>query len=660
MQLIKSAAIVQSDIMIVDDNPANLKLLEDILLQQGHEVRSFPLGRLALASAVRNPPDLILLDINMPEMNGYEVCDRLKSIEQLSEIPVIFLSALNETEDKVKAFRAGAVDYISKPFHFEEVHARVETHLKLYRLQQLLKLQNARLEESAVDIIFRLELIPHLGVAYINPAATVITGYSPEEYYANPNLILNIVHPDDRHLMERLLCGSSPSESTVTLRCVRRNGDQVWVEQHNRLVKDIDGRLIAIEGIVRDITARKDLEEQLRQSQKMEAVGLLAGGVAHDFNNLLTVIIGYSDLMLVDDSPTEQAVERIAQVKKAAERATSLIRQLLAFGRRQNIVPTVLDLNTVVEGSLKMLRRMVRGDIRLVTILDPTLGSVRADTHQLEQIFMNLAINASAAMLQGGKITIETRNVALDKTDEGEILTGARRRYVMLSITDTGCGMDASTKARIFEPFFTTKEQGKGTGLGLSIVYGIVKQSAGQIRVFSEPEQGARFDILLPHTQELAESPAFTGIPSEAPAGCETVLVVEDHTELRRLIGVILRIGGYEALMARDATEALRIYKEHGDSIGLVLADVIMPGMSSAVLIESLRHFNRAIKVIYMSGYTDDTIGNHGQPDRGLPFIQKPFSALDLIFKIREVLDGAVTADTPTKPKAEKVASERG
>src|SRR6185312_3431794 len=264
--------MTQSDIMIVDDNPANLKLLEDMLLQRGHHVRSFPLGRLALASAMKQPPDLILIDINMPEMNGYEMCERLKASKPLSEVPVIFLSALHDTDDKVKAFHSGAVDYVSKPFHFEEIHARVETHLRLYHLQRALKLSYERLEESAADIIFRYELYPQRHVAYINPVAKSIVGYSPEEYYADPELILEVIHPADRYLMENLLSGAGSTPETITFRCIHRNSKPVWIEQHNRLVHDSDGRLIAIEGIARDINERKHLEAQLRQAQKMESM----------------------------------------------------------------------------------------------------------------------------------------------------------------------------------------------------------------------------------------------------------------------------------------------------------------------------------------------------------------------------------------------------
>ena len=497
------------------------------------------------------------------------------------------------------------------------------------------------LAEGASDMIFRYELYPKPGFTYVNPAATSVNGYSPEEYYADPDLILKAIDSSDRHLMETLIRGES-SIGLVSLRCVHKNGHAVWVEQHNRLVKDIEGRLIAIEGIARDITKRKELEEQLRQSQKMEAVGLLAGGVAHDFNNLLTVILGYSELMLADDSPTPEVVDGIGQIKKAAEQAASLTRELLAFGRRQIVHPTVLDINTVVESNLKMLRRMIRGDIKLVTILDPTLESVRADTHQLEQVLMNLLINASAAMPQGGTITIETRNIPLGEPNEGS-LPGDLVPSVMLAVSDTGTGMDASTKARIFEPFFTTKKLGRGTGLGLSIVYGIVEQNAGRIRVFSEPGKGARFEIRFPYAQKLVENPFATVIPSKTPMGCETILVVEDHAEVRQLIGIILRIGGYEGLMACDAHEAMQIYGEHAGKIGMVLADVIMPGMSGFTLVESLRKLNPGIKVLYMSGHTGANTASHSQLDPGRPFIQKPFSVVDLIAKIREVLDsGAV------------------
>jgi two-component system cell cycle sensor histidine kinase/response regulator CckA len=635
--------------MIVDDNPANLKLLEDMLLQQGYNVRSFPLGRLALASAERNPPDLILLDINMPEMNGYEVCHRLKSIETLSEIPVIFLSALNDTEDKMKAFRSGAVDYISKPFHLEEVHARVETHLKLYRLQQALKLQNAHLEESAADIVIRLELFPHLHVAYINLAATVITGYSPKEYYANPDLILNIVHPDDRQQMESLLRGGFPSGSTVTWRCVHRNGDQVWIEQHNRLVKDPDGRLIAIDGIARDITERKHLEEQLRQAQKMEAVGLLAGGVAHDFNNLLTIILGYSDLVLDDKRLDVQSAEKIVFVRQAAEQGARLTRQLLAFGRRQLVQLKVLDLNAVVEGNARLLHRVIGEDIELVTTLAVDLAFVKVDAAQIEQILMNLAVNAKDAMPQGGKINIETRNVTVGEARAAGALAGNPESFVLLAVSDTGCGMDESTQARIFEPFYTTKETGKGTGLGLSIVYGIVKQSGGHIRILSKPGMGARFEILLPSARHWNESPEPTVVATERQVPSETILVVEDNPEVRELIGAVLHNQGYEVLLATDGNMALRICDEYEGTIGLILTDLIMPVMSGPTLVESLRQRNCGIRVLYMSGYAGNAVVSGGRLDSEIPFIQKPFTTASLTRKIRDILDGTATLDPTMK-----------
>jgi PAS domain S-box-containing protein len=494
--------------------------------------------------------------------------------------------------------------------------------------------------ESAGDIIIRYELYPKPHVAYVNPAFSSVMGYSPHEIYADSGLILKIVHPDDRPLKEAVLRGDFASGSIVTLRCVNRRGDMVWIEQRNTRVQDTDGRLVAVEGVARDITERRTLEEQLRQSQKMEAIGLLAGGVAHDFNNMLTVIIGYSDLILEDDTPTARIVERVDQVKKAAQNAAELTRQLLAFGRRQIVQPRVLDINKIVESSSKMLRRSIGEDIELVTNLASGLASVKTDAGQIEQILMNLVVNSKHAMPLGGRITIETRNVAVDEPGEAGAPPDKPGLYVMLAVSDTGCGMDAATQARMFEPFYTTKELGKGTGLGLSIIYGIVQQSAGLIRVISEPGKGARFEILLPRCEEVE---GRTDLPiSELPIVSETILVVEDEPGVRQLIGTFLQNGGHKVLLARDGTEALRICEKNQGEIGLILTDMIMPGMSGPALVETLSRLNPGMRVLYMSGYAGDVVANDRGLDPGIPFIQKPFTSANLTAKIREILHGGV------------------
>jgi two-component system cell cycle sensor histidine kinase/response regulator CckA len=497
------------------------------------------------------------------------------------------------------------------------------------------------LAESAPDIIFRYELRPQPHVAYVNPAFASTFGYSPDEWHADPELILKIVHPEDRHLKESVLRGDFTNGSTITLRCINRNGNTVWIEQRNTRVLDPDGRLIAIEGIARDITERHLLEDQLRQSQKMEAIGLLAGGLAHDFNNMLTVIIGYSDLILSDDAPSVQIVAKVDQVKRAAEHAAALTGQLLAFGRRQIVQRRVLDVNTIVESTSLMLRRSIGEDIELVTSLDAGLESIKADAGQIEQILMNLVVNAKDAMPAGGKITIETKNVTLDEPRAAGSPAGDPKPYVMLAVKDSGCGMDASTQARIFEPFYTTKELGKGTGLGLSIIYGIVKQSSGHIRVISELGQGARFEILLPRCEKMGEIREIPAACAEPTTGTETVLVVEDEPGVRQLIAKVLQNRGYDVRIARDGNEALRLCEEHEGEIGLILTDMIMPGMSGPALVESLRKLHPAMRVLYMSGYAGDVLASDRGLDPGIPFIQKPFTSVGLLTKIREVLDRA-------------------
>ena len=518
------------------------------------------------------------------------------------------------------------------------------------------------LSESAADIIFRYELNPKPHVAYINPASVSILGYSPGEYYADPGLILRIVHPDDYHLKETILRGDFPSGSTVTLRCVNRSGNIVWIEQRQTNVADSEGRLIAIEGVARDITERQKLEEQLRQSQKLEAIGLLAGGLAHDFNNMLTVIMGYANLILDDDEPAIPTIEKIGQVQKAAEHAATLTGQLLAFGRRQLVQRRVLDVSKIIENDAEIFRQSIGEDIELVITSEDDLGSIEADPGQIEQILMNLVMNARSSMPMGGKITIETKNVTLGEPRMAGTLVGRPGPHVMISVTDTGCGMDAATLARVFEPFYTTKELGKGTGLGLSIIYGIVKQNAGDIRVFSEPGQGARFEILLPRSERANERPdvqVSPGLPSISPEGlpeCGTILVVEDEPVLRQLIGTILHNSGYDVRIARDGAEALDICRQHEGGIAMVLTDIVMPGISGPAMVESLTCVRPGLRVLYMSGYAGDIVASERGLDPEIPFIQKPFTAANLVGKIREILGNSVAA-TPANSMAKQLTA---
>jgi nitrogen-specific signal transduction histidine kinase len=391
--------------------------------------------------------------------------------------------------------------------------------------------------------------------------------------------------------------------------------------------------------ILEDITEHRLLENQLRQAQKMEAIGRLAGGVAHDFNNLLTAIFGYVDLLREDLPEGSSARQDTEEIRKAAERAAALTRQLLAFSRQQVLEAVIVNVNDLVEEFDKMLRRLIGEDVELRAALAPDLANVRADPGQLQQVLMNLVVNARDAMPTGGKLLIETANA--DLTEEyaelhQPVIPGA---YVMLAVSDTGVGMDADTRARIFEPFFTTKEKGRGTGLGLSTVYGIVKQSGGYIWVYSEPGHGTTFKVYLPRVDAPAHPVAQ---PREARtlAGTETILLAEDDEMLRPLAKGLLRKLGYIVLEAPSAEEALGAAAGHDGPIHLLVADVVMPGASGRELARRLAASRPETKVLYVSGYTDDAIVRHGLLDPGLAFLQKPFTPDTLARKVREVLDG--------------------
>ncbi len=399
--------------------------------------------------------------------------------------------------------------------------------------------------------------------------------------------------------------------------------------------------------IALDITERKQLEAQFRQAQKMEAVGRLAGGIAHDFNNLLTIIVGYTQRLMGRYDSTDPAHDELQEISKAGYRAAALTQQLLAFSRRQMIQPKVLDLNTVVSDTSNMLQRMIGEDIRLATVLAPDLGSIKVDPGQMEQVIMNLAVNARDAMPQGGKLTIETENVDLERPMPNGPVTVAPGRYVVLSVRDTGQGMDADIQARIFEPFFTTKEPGKGTGLGLSTVYGIAKQSGGYIFVSSQQGRGTTFRLYLPRVEEAAEVFVPADPASTSTRGSGTLLLAEDEVGVRALVRRILEGNGYTILEASNGAQALELYERYQGSVGLLITDVVMPGgMSGRQLADRLLAKRPTLKVLFVSGYTDEAISRHGVLEKGVEFLKKPFSPEALARKVREILD-APTEDSP-------------
>lgn len=400
-----------------------------------------------------------------------------------------------------------------------------------------------------------------------------------------------------------------------------------------------DGRVLGMVGVSSDISKRKLLEEQLRQSQKMDALGRLAGGIAHDFNNLLTAINGYSQIAMLKLHEKDPLRKDLQEVLKAGERAASLTRQLLAFSRLQVFLPRVIDLNVVVTDIDKLLRRLIGEDIHLVASLSPGLGYVMADPGQIEQVVLNLVVNARDAMPRGGTLTIETANVDLTQDYSHQNYRAKPGAYVMLAVTDTGSGMDELTISRAFEPFFTTKEPGKGTGLGLSTVYGIVEQSGGDIRVYSEVGRGTTFKIYLPRVEKDEEPQPLIGYTDAPSRGTETILLVEDEDSVRNLVQAILKNNGYTVIQAKHGGEALLICERFEGEIHLMMTDVVMPQLSGRELAERLAPLRPQMKVLYMSGYTDDAIVRHGITQAGPSLIQKPFTPDAILRKVREMLE---------------------
>ena len=619
-------------------------------------------GRVGLELFEQHHPDLVLVDLRMPEVDGLQVLQQIHTAAP--DTPLIVISGTGVITDAVEALRLGAWDYLLKPVEDLDVllHAvrRCLERASLIRenrryqqnLEEEIKNRTAELEKTYSSLreseekfvkIFQFSpdaiVISRMAdnrIIDVNETFTNLLGFSRDEAVGHTTSELDIWVSDDdrRSILQRLQTQGECLNFNTNFR--NREG-VILAALYSSRTFELAGENHAI-SIARDMTEQRKLENQLMQAQKMESIGRLAGGVAHDFNNLLTSIMGYTEMTICDLEPEDPHYHHLNTVYRAAENAKILTRQLLAFGRKQVLEMLPTDLGAVLQGFERIIRRTIREDIRIEFRLAPDLNPVRADSAQLEQIIMNLAVNAQDAMPGGGTLLFETANVDLDE-EYVHTHPGSRpETYVMLAVSDSGCGMDQNTLRNLFEPFFTTKPVGQGTGLGLSTVYGIVKQHDGNIFVYSEPGQGSTFKIYLPQIDESPQTKEMAENLSP-PGGSEEIMVVEDNQAVRKLAVRFLENGGYRVREAGDPEECIEILTNSDLKVDLLLTDVVMPGMNGRELFEKLAASHPDLKVLYMSGYTDEAIARHGVLNRGVHFIQKPFSIHDLLKKVRETID---------------------
>ena len=627
-------------VLMIEDSEDDARLLLRELQRAGYDLTHERVDTAVdlRAALDHHPWDLAIADHSMPQFSGAAALAILQ--ERGIDIPYICVSGTITEEHAVAAMKAGASDYVTKG-QLKRLVPAIERELRDAKARASLRTTEASyatLVEHAPVGIYRST--PDGRFLSVNAAMVRMLGYDSAADVLRLDIAGDVyADPAER---QRLVARDTYGErqyDDVEATWKRKDGQPLTMQLSVRAVRNGEGRVEYYETFARDVSDQRRLQQQFLQSQKMEAIGLLAGGVAHDFNNLLTVIISYSELLLGDLGSADPRREDLVEIRKAAVDAAGLTRQLLAFSRQQVLEPRMLDLNTIVSGAGNLLKRLIGEDVGLVTVLAPDLGMVKADPGQVEQVIMNLAVNARDAMPEGGKITVETSNVDVDATYAAEHIPLIPGAYAVLSVSDTGLGMSEETQRHIFEPFFTTKELGKGTGLGLATVYGIVKQSGGFIWVNSEVGHGTTFKIYLPRVDEPAEVAQPATTLSESTRGNETVLLAEDAGPIRAVSYQILKRNGYTVLEAPDGKSALEEAAKHAGPIHLLITDVIMPEMSGRQLAERLQEQRPELKVLFVSGYTDDAIVRHGILEPGIAFLQKPFSPQLLVRKVREVLN---------------------
>ena len=581
--------------------------------------------------------DIVITDWAMPHFSALEAIALVR--DRAPNVPILVVSGTIGEETAVAALQAGASDFVVKD-RLARLLPAVERNLREAQTREAhrhAEVRYQRIVETTNEGVWTIDRDGK--TTFMNGRMATMVGKKAEEVIGQPATAF--IHVDSLSTWSTHAERREPNKvAHVDLRLARPDGKLLWVLVDSTTIFDANGKYDGMLVMAMDMTERRRLEDQLRQSQKMEAIGSLAGGVAHDFNNLLSVILSYTSLALDDLKPGEPIYSDLEEVKRAGQRAADLTRQLLAFGRQQMLQPKNLVVNQTLLGMEKMLRRIVGEDIELSLLTSHTLGRIHADPSQVEQVIMNLVVNARDAMQGGGgKVTVETANVDLDAAYAAQHLDVVPGPYVMLAITDTGMGMDAATRQHIFEPFFTTKEKGKGTGLGLSTVFGIVSQSGGHIWVYSEPGKGTTFRVYFPRIDARADEASPAPPDVTTMEGSETILLVEDEEQVRAIMRTILRRHGYNVLEAQNGGEAFLICEKFSARIHMLLTDVVMPRMSGRELAERLLQMRPEIKVMYVSGYTENSVVHHGVLDAGVNFLQKPITPGALLRKVREVLD---------------------
>ena len=653
-------------VLIVDDRPENLTALEALLGDMGFLLVRALSGNEALRLTLRHTFALVLLDVQMPDMDGFETAELLRSNPKTRNLPIMFITAgMKDLNYQFKGYDIGAVDYLAKPIEphvlrskvrvFCDLHAqRLEIERREEALEELVRQRTETLVQTAESLLESRERYRSafeqaaVGIAHVSTEGTILQanpayctmlrferseleGKSLQDITCSDMIIEDLGNMD-------LMREGKLFAYTVEQRCFRKDGTQAWLRNTVSLARDKEGRPEYFIRVAEDFTENQVLREQLLQSQKMEAVGLLAGGIAHDFNNILSVIMGYGNMISMKAGRDPQIEGYLNSLIGATEKAAALTRGLLAFSRKQEITLQVADLNDLVIRVSKLLERIVPEDISFDVRTCEGRLAVNIDAGQIEQVMMNLVTNARDAMPQGGALNVTTELVTLDANFVSAHGFGAPGDYAMVCVADTGEGINREVMKRIFDPFFTTKEIGHGTGLGLSIVYGIVSRHNGYVKVFSEPGVGTSFRVYLPlYANKIDDKPSAVAVPPRG--GSETILLAEDDELIRVMETQVLADYGYKVIAACNGQEVLQIYREQGDSIALLLLDVIMPVMNGSDAYEEIRKIKPDVKALFITGYTADLVENKGLSLGDVGMVMKPVLPQELARRVRQALD---------------------